>query len=63
MGEKIYLIITAIIFGLLSLFHLLRLIFQLPVQVGMWHIPIWLSWLGMVVASIMCLWALGIARK
>ena len=57
MSRKLYLVISGTIFCLVACLHLLRLIFDWQAQVGTWIIPFWLSWGGLIGASILSAWA------
>ena len=57
MNDKTYLIVSGVIFGLSTIGQLIRLIFQIPVQVGSLNIPVWPSGLGLIVVLSMCIWA------
>jgi hypothetical protein len=37
--------------GIVALFHCFRLIFGWTIQIGAWTAPIWLSWIGVIVAA------------
>jgi hypothetical protein len=50
--------VAAAIFGVIALGHAARLALSLPVQVGSTEIPLWASWLGLVVAGALCAWGL-----
>ena len=63
MSIKAYLAITGIIFVAVALLHLLRLIYQWPVQIGTFGIPIWVSCAGLLVASVVFVWAFLLLRK
>jgi hypothetical protein len=63
MNDKTYLIVSGVIFGLITIGHLIRLIFQIPVQVGTLNIPVWPSALGLIVALSLCIWAFRLASK
>ncbi|GAB4135872.1 MAG: hypothetical protein Fur0046_09080 [Cyanobacteria bacterium J069] len=58
MTERNYLLISAMIFGLVGTLHLIRLVTQSSVQVGTVLFPVWGSWLGLVLAFGLCLWAI-----
>ena len=51
MSQKTFTIITSVIFGLVALLHVLRIFFGLPAVIGGWTVPMWLSWIGLVVAG------------
>jgi len=63
MNTKPYLIITAVIFVIVAVVHLLRLIYQWPVQIGTVIMPMWASCAGLVVASVLFVWAFLLLRK
>ena len=63
MNTKYYLMITAVIFVIVAVLHLLRLIYQWPAQIGAATIPIWASCAGLVVASALFVWAFLLLRK
>ena len=56
MSRKLYLVVSGTIFCLVASLHLLRLIFDWQAQVGTWIIPFWLSWGGLIGASILSAW-------
>jgi hypothetical protein len=48
--------VASIIFAIFAIGHLLRLINQIPVQVGSHQIPMGLSWVALIISAILCLW-------
>lgn len=62
-GTRLYLLISGGIFGVVALLHLLRLIAAWPVQLGPWSVPMWVSWVGLVVPAILCIWAIRLATR
>ena len=48
MSRRAYLLITAIIFSLIALLHLVRIVFGWSAVIGGWSVPMWLSWVGIV---------------
>ena len=53
MGQRSYNALTAAIFTVVAVAHLLRVILGWTVQIGSWEIPIWVSWLALVVAGLL----------
>jgi hypothetical protein len=51
MQQKTYNTITAVLFLVIALLHLLRIIFGWPAQIGSLGIPMWASWLALVVSA------------
>ena len=43
--------VAATVFGLVALVHAFRLGSQLPVMIGSWEAPIWISWIGLFLAG------------
>jgi hypothetical protein len=62
MGHRAYCIVSGILFSLVSLAHLLRIVFGLPIQIDDVSVPVLLSWLGFIVPGGLAIWALRIAR-
>lgn len=51
MTKQQYVTVTAVLFALVTLFHLARLFSSWSVVIGNWDIPIWVSVIGAVVAG------------
>jgi len=51
MQQTAYNTITAVLFLVIALLHLLRIIFGWPAQIGGLDIPVWVSWVALVVAG------------
>jgi Fe2+ transport system protein B len=63
MKSKTFILTAAIIFGIVAVLHLLRAINGLPLIIGIWEAPIWLSWLAFVVAGLMSYFGFKLACK
>jgi uncharacterized protein YqgC (DUF456 family) len=57
MSGKPYLLISAAIFTLVALLHLLRLFTHWSVQIGAVSVPLWGSWIGLIIGTALSLWA------
>jgi hypothetical protein len=53
-----YTAVSAFIFVLVAVGHLVRLFKQWAVQIGPFSVSMALSWLGLVVAALLAIWAL-----
>ena len=53
MNCKSYFLVTATIFSVIGLFHLLRIVLGWEAVVGGWSIPMWLSWVAMIVTAVL----------
>lgn len=56
-SQHAFLIVSGIIFGLVALFHALRLALRWQVRINQREIPMWVSVGGLVVAAGLCFWA------
>ncbi|HDO23210.1 MAG TPA: hypothetical protein ENH38_09145 [Nitrospirae bacterium] len=63
MKKRLYFLITGIIFGLVSLFHLIRLLFWWPVRIGTWDVPVRISVFGFIAALGLSIWGFWLAKK
>jgi hypothetical protein len=63
MNQKTFNTIAAAIFAVVALAHLLRIMMGWPVIVGQWTVPMWVSWIGCVVAGGLGCFALNLAKR
>jgi hypothetical protein len=63
MSEKTFAAIAATIFGLVALLHLLRLIMGWSIVIDAWTVPMWFSWIGLVVAGALSYFGTRLARR
>ena len=59
---RAYLQISGALFGIMAVAHLLRLFRHWPIDFAGQIIPLWASWLGLLVAGGLCIWALRLLR-
>lgn len=52
-----YVVVSGAVFGVVAALQAVRALSQWPVLVGTIEIPVWVSWLAMVVAGSLCAWA------
>ena len=57
MSEKNYILVSAIIFALVALLHLVRLFTHWSFQIGAVAVPFWGSWLGLLIGTALSIWA------
>lgn len=60
MNDRMYCLISGLIFATVAVLHFLRLTHHWVVVLGSWTIPLWVSWAGLIVAGGLSLWALGL---
>ena len=51
MNQRSFLSITSSIFGIIALLHLGRIIYEWPAVIGTVTIPVWASWVALVVGG------------
>ncbi len=51
MNQKQYSLVAAIIFAIFALAHLVRIVLGWSVSISDWSVPMWVSWIAVVVAA------------
>jgi hypothetical protein len=57
------LLVSAVIFSLVALLHLARIVFGWSAVIGGWSAPMWLSWVGIIVAGGLAYFGFSLARQ
>jgi hypothetical protein len=52
-----YAVVSGVLFGVIAVLQAVRALNQWPVVVGGLDIPVGVSWVAMVIAGSLCLWA------
>jgi hypothetical protein len=63
MSRKAYLLVAASIFSLVCLLHLARIVFGWPLVIGSWIVPMWLSWVGLIVSGALAYCGFSLATQ
>ncbi|MBI2100844.1 MAG: hypothetical protein HYT47_02390 [Candidatus Vogelbacteria bacterium] len=63
MKPRKYFVITSMIFTLIGILHLVRIIKGYEAQIGSFVIPLWVSWLAVILALILATAGSKLARK
>ena len=63
MSQKTFTIIASVIFGVVALFHVLRIFLGWPAVIGGWMVPMWFSWIGLVVAGGLSYFGINLAMR
>jgi uncharacterized protein YacL len=58
-----YLLISGVIFGLIALGHLIRVISGLALAIGQFSVPMWASYVAIVVSVVLCVWGIRLGSK
>ncbi len=62
-SNRTYYTVSAVVFTVVAAAHLLRALQGLPVQVGSWAAPVWLSWVAVVFAGALASWGFRLATS
>jgi hypothetical protein len=52
-----YAVVSGVIFGLVAILQVCRAVAGLPVHIGSFAVPVWVSWIVAVVTGGLCAWA------
>jgi len=58
-----YVVVSGVLFGVIAVVQAVRALNQWPVQVAGFDVPVWVSWVAMVVAGSLCVWAFRSGHK
>ena len=58
-----YALVSGVVFGVVALVQALRLFNRWPVQVGPFAVPVWFSWLALLLAGGLRIWAFRSGRR
>jgi uncharacterized membrane protein YhaH (DUF805 family) len=62
LNRKTYMAVTATLFLVVAIVHLLRIIFGWQAEIGGLSIPFWVSWLGVLVAGALAYFGFTLKR-
>jgi hypothetical protein len=62
MSSKGFFLIAGAVFGIVAIAHLLRIFMALSVTIGQWIVPMWASWVAVLVAGGLSFIALRLAK-
>jgi len=63
MGEKNFILTAAVVFGIVALLHLWRAVSSLPLLIGAWELPVWLSYVAFILAGGLSIWGFRLLKK
>jgi hypothetical protein len=61
--QSTYALVSGVIFGVVAVIQAIRAFNEWPVQVGPFAVPLWFSWIALIVAGSLCVWAFRSARR
>jgi len=63
MKSNSYALVSGSVFGIIAALQAMRAVLQVRAQVGTQEVPVWISWLAVVVAGSLCIWAFRTVRQ
>ena len=63
MNPRTYLAISGVLFGIVAVFHLLRVVNSWQWTLGPWSVPMYVSWVGAIGPGILCVWAARLSAR
>jgi len=63
MDQKTFVLLASVIFAIVALAHLLRIFMGWPIAIDDWTVPMWLSWVGLVVAGVLSYFGLSLSSR
>ena len=63
MDAKTFSLVAGVIFAVVAVFHLVRIFLEWTVIIGDWSIPMWVSWISLVVAGGLALLGLRLSER
>jgi len=63
MDAKTFSLVAGVIFAIVALAHLARIVTDWSVIIGDWSIPMWVSWIALVVAGGLALLGLRLSQR
>jgi len=63
MDQKTFVLIAVVIFAIVALAHLLRILMGWPIVVDSWPVPMWLSWIALVIAGGLSYFGLSLVSR
>ena len=58
-----YVVVSGVLFGVIAVLQAVRALYQWPVHIGSVDIPVWVSWIALVVTGSLCVWAFRPGHK
>ena len=62
MSNQQYFLISGVLFALVSIAHLMRIVFGMSVQVDATAVPMAVSWVGFALPAVLAYWAFRLNR-
>jgi hypothetical protein len=56
-------VVAGVVFAIVAVLHLLRIYMNWPVVIADWSVPMWVSWVGLVIAGGLAFFGLRLAAR
>ena len=63
MGQKTFSVVAGVVFAVVAVLHLLRIYMNWPVVIADWSVPMWVSWVGLIVAGGLAFFGLRLSAR
>ncbi len=61
--QKTYFTVVSTIFLIIAVLHLLRIVLGWYAEIGGWSVPIWLSWIALIISGYLAFAGFKLAKK
>lgn len=62
MAYRTYCVVSGVLFSIVGLMHLLRVVYDMPVIIDAYDVPMAVSWLGFAIPAGLAFWAFRLTR-
>jgi hypothetical protein len=63
MAYRAYCAVSGVLFSIVALMHLVRVVYDMPVTVDAYDLPMIVSWLGFAIPAALAFWAFRTMRS
>jgi hypothetical protein len=63
MDQKTFVLLAGVIFAIVAVCHLLRILMGWPIVIDTWTVPMWLSWIALVIAGGLSYFGLSLVSR
>jgi len=63
MDQKTFVLLAGVVFAIVALAHLLRIFMGWPIVIDAWTVPMWLSWIALVIAGVLGFFGLSLVAR
>ena len=63
LDQKTFVLLAGVVFAIVALAHLLRIFMGWPIVIDTWTVPMWLSWIALVIAGGLGFYGLSLVSR